>query len=154
MTFLIISINKTVKLDLIYGCAFVSSPRRDGRPEKINKVFCWELAVFHKDVLFCLSVVCTKTYFITQWKSDALFIQWSVFRFLRTRRIRIKQRKYFLFTPVAASNCTAAGDSYTSTYLLEVRFRFEWLKSYTYRCKEIKDIRKIKHSVSWLPKCQ
>ena len=34
----IISINKTVKLDLIYGCAFVSS--RDGRPEKINIVVC------------------------------------------------------------------------------------------------------------------
>ena len=41
-----------------------------------------------------------------------------------------------------ASNCTAAGDSYTSTYLLEVRFTFEWLKGYTYRCKEMKDIRK------------
>ena len=49
-----------------------------------------------------------------------------MFRFLRTKRIRIKQRKYFLFTHVAASNCTAAGDSYTSTYLLEVRFTFAW----------------------------
>ena len=67
-----------------------------------------------------------------------------MFRFLRTKRIRIKQPKYFLFTHVAASNCTAAGDSYTSTYLSEVRFTFEWLKGYTYRCKEIKDIRKNK----------
>ena len=67
-----------------------------------------------------------------------------MFRLLRTKRIRIKQRKYFLFTHVAASNCTAAGDSYTSTYLSEVRFTFEWLKGYTYRCKEIKDIGKNK----------
>ena len=67
-----------------------------------------------------------------------------MFRFLRTKRIRIKQRKYFLFTHVAASNCTAAGDSYTSTHLSEVRFTFERLKGYTYRCKEIKDIRKNK----------
>ena len=132
-------------MDLIYCCAFVSSPWRDGRPVKINIVFCWKTCRFSQRCSIFCQLYAQKTYFITQWKSDALFIQWSVFRFLRTKRIRIKQRKFFLFTHVAASNCTAVGDSYTSTYLLEGRFILKWLKGYQ---------KKIKHSVSWLPKCQ
>ena len=63
----ILSINKSVKLDLIYSCAFVSS--RDGRPEnKKHSILLRTCRFSQRCSIFFLSVVCTKNVFYHQMK--------------------------------------------------------------------------------------